>query len=377
MFFLAALIIAIACSVITIKTLIGYSDMKLVYKVLVSLLIATGWFSVIILNMVKKYNIVSSEIYTLLSQILYGMLGFVFILFIVIMLRDIVWYTIYGFAKLIGKDGWYIDPKNMSLLGKANFIVIFVSMAISGYAFYQGYKLPEVKEIYLSSSKINGNVRIAHLSDLHITRATPIAQLQKVVNTVNMLNPDVIVVTGDIIDDNINTIEEQLNILKGFSAPYGVYSVMGNHEFYNDVYAAKKALDNAGLKFLFNGGVHIKNSNVFVTGIPDLGTMAERINFWRALNQSKDSDYKVLLSHAPLIIDSLSKGLVDIVLAGHTHGGQIFPFHWLAKQANKYLAGQYTINGTELYVSRGAGTWGPRMRLFAPSDITLIHLLQK
>ncbi len=377
MFFLAALIIAIACSVITIKTLIGYSDMKLAYKVLVSLLIATGWFSVIILNMVKKYNIVSSEIYTLLSQILYGMLGFVFILFIVIMLRDIVWYTIYGFAKLIGKDGWYIDPKNMSLLGKANFIVIFVSMAISGYAFYQGYKLPEVKEIYLSSSKINGNVRIAHLSDLHITRATPIAQLQKIVNTVNMLNPDVIVVTGDIIDDNINTIEEQLNILKGFSAPYGVYSVMGNHEFYNDVYAAKKALDNAGLKFLFNGGVHIKNSNVFVTGIPDLGTMAERINFWRALNQSKVSDYKVLLSHAPLIIDSLSKGLVDIVLAGHTHGGQVFPFHWLAKQANKYLAGQYTINGTELYVSRGAGTWGPRMRLFAPSDITLIHLLQK
>lgn len=377
MFFLAALIIAIACSVITIKTLIGYSDMKLVYKVLVSLLIATGWFSVIILNLVKKYNIVSSEIYTLLSQILYGMLGFVFILFIIIMLRDIVWYTIYGFAKLIGKDGWYIDPKNMSLLGRANLIVIFVSMAISGYAFYQGYKLPEVKEIYLSSSKINGNVRIAHLSDLHITRATPIAQLQKIVNTVNMLNPDVIVVTGDVIDDNINTIEEQLNILKGFSAPYGVYSVMGNHEFYNDVYAAKKALDNAGLKFLFNGGVHIKNSNVFVTGIPDLGTMAERINFWRALNQSKDSDYKVLLSHAPLIIDSLSKGLVDIVLAGHTHGGQVFPFHWLAKQANKYLAGQYTINGTELYVSRGAGTWGPRMRLFAPSDITLIHLLQK
>ena len=152
---------------------------------------------------------------------------------------------------------------------------------------------------------------------------------------------------------------------------------MGNHEFYNDVYAAKRILDKSKLQFLFNGGVHIKNSNVFLAGIPDMGTMAERINFWRTLNRSKQSDYKVLLSHSPSIVNSLSKGLVDLVLSGHTHGGQIFPLHWFAKKANNYLAGLYNKNGTDLYVSRGTGTWGPSMRFFAPSEITIINLLQK
>ncbi|MCQ2741473.1 MAG: metallophosphoesterase, partial [Alphaproteobacteria bacterium] len=76
-------------------------------------------------------------------------------------------------------------------------------------------------------------------------------------------------------------------------------------------------------------------------------------------------------------INSLSSGLFDLVLAGHTHGGQIFPFHLLTLQATPYLAGQYSVNGTELYVSRGASSWGPQMRLFAPTDITLIHLNKK
>ena len=131
------------------------------------------------------------------------------------------------------------------------------------------------------------------------------------------------------------------------------------------------------MKFLFNGGVHVGNSNIFIAGIPDLTTMYERVNLWRTLNQSKKDDYKILLSHTPIIIDSLSKGLVDMVLSGHTHGGQIFPFHLLVKQANQYLAGEYNVSGTYLYVSRGAGTWGPTMRLFAPSDIVIINLLKK
>ena len=212
---------------------------------------------------------------------------------------------------------------------------------------------------------------------MHITRATSVNRIRQIVNQVNMLNPDVIVLTGDTIDDNVVLIEEHLSALKELSAPFGVYSIMGNHEFYNDIYASKRELDNHGLKFLFNGGVHVGNNNVFIAGIPDLTTMYERVNLWRTLNQSKKDDYKILLSHTPIIADSLSEGLVDMVLAGHTHGGQIFPFHLLVKQANQYLAGEYTVNNTKLIVSRGAGTWGPQMRLFAPSDIVIVNLLKK
>lgn len=376
-FFFAALTIAIACSVITIKTLVGYSDMKPIYKILVSAVIILGWFAFIIMHLVQKFNLLPVGMYAVLAHILYSLMGFVFILFMAILLRDIVWYAIYGIAKLFGAGGWHIDPKNLSLLNTANTIVVIFSILVSAYALYQGYKLPTIKEAFIYSDKINSNLRIAQISDLHITRATPVIRIQQIVNKVNLLNPDVVVLTGDTIDDNVVLIEEQLKALKELSAPFGVYSVMGNHEFYNDVYASKRVLDSLGLKFLFNGGVDVNKTNVFIAGVPDLNTMSERVNLWRTINKSKKNQYKVLLSHTPTIIDSLSDGIVDLVLAGHTHGGQIFPFHFFVKQANQYLAGKYEVNGIDLYVSRGAGTWGPAMRLFAPSDIIMINLLKK
>ncbi len=376
-FFIAGFIIATACSVITIKTLVGYSDMRLIYKISAAVVIVLGWFSFIIMGIIRKHELLPLEVYTIAHNVLYTLLGFVFILFIVIMLRDIVWYTIFGIAKLLKIDGWHIDPKNISLLGKANLIVVSFSVLLSIYALYQGLKLPDVNEEFIYSSKVNSNLRIIQLSDLHITRATPVSRIAKIVNQVNLLNPDVIVLTGDTIDDNPTLVEKQLNVLKELSAPYGIYSIMGNHEFYNDVYVAKRFLDAYGFKFLFNGGFHINNSNVFIAGIPDLGTMVDRVNFWRTLNNTKKDNYNVLLSHAPSILDSLSGGIVDLVLSGHTHGGQIFPFHIMVKQANGYLAGKYSLNKTDMFISRGAGTWGPPMRLFAPSDITIINLLRK
>lgn len=376
-FFIAGFIIATACSVITIKTLVGYSDMKLIYKISAAIVIVLGWFSFIIMGIIRKHELLPLEVYTVVHNVLYTLLGFVFILFVVIMLRDIVWYTIFGIAKLLKIDGWHIDPKNISLLGKANLIVVSFSVLLSIYALYQGLKLPTVNEEFIYSSKVNSNLRIIQLSDLHITRATPVSRIAKIVNQVNLLNPDVIVLTGDTIDDNTTLVEKQLNVLKELSAPYGIYSIIGNHEFYNDVYAAKRALDAYGFKFLFNGGFHINNSNVFIAGIPDLGTMVDRVNFWRTLNNTKKDNYNVLLSHAPSILDSLSGGIVDLVLSGHTHGGQIFPFHIMVKQANGYLAGKYSLNKTDMLISRGVGTWGPPMRLFAPSDITIINLLRK
>ena len=259
----------------------------------------------------------------------------------------------------------------------ANMIVVVFSILLTGYALYEGHKEPEVKDVFIYSDKISKNLRIAQISDMHITRATPDIQVRKLVHQVNGLNPDVVVLTGDTIDDTPSKIEDKLFSLRELSAPYGVYVIMGNHEFYNDIYASKKLFDKLGLKFLFNGGFHINKSNVFIAGIPDMGTMVERINLWRALNKSTKEDYKILLSHTPTIVDGLSRDLVDLVLSGHTHGGQIFPFHILVKQANKYLAGQYKVNDIDLYVSRGVGTWGPTMRLFAPSDIVMINLLKK
>ena len=94
-FFLAGLIIAIACSAITIRTLVGYTDLNIVYKILVSILILAGWFAFIIVSVIKKNDLLSPGAYAIITNVLYGLMGFVFVLFIFIMMRDIVWYAIY------------------------------------------------------------------------------------------------------------------------------------------------------------------------------------------------------------------------------------------------------------------------------------------
>ena len=375
LFYLAFIIIGVACATITIKTLIGYSDMKLIYKIIVASVIIMGWFGFIILCFLKA--IPNIEFYSTVSNILYNLMGFVFILFIIIMMRDIVWYLIFYSLKLFKIDAWYLDPRNLSILNIANLIVILIAFCISAYSYYEGNKTPDIINETISSQKISRNLRIVQISDLHITRATSKNKIIKIINAVNSQNPDVIVITGDTIDDNINFIKEKIELLSGLSAPYGVYTIMGNHEFYNDVYAFKRIVENIDIKFLFNGGVHIANSNIYISGLPDFSTMFERINLWRSIQNSQKSDFKILLSHQPLIINRLNKDLYDLVLSGHTHGGQIFPMHLFAKKANQYLSGRYKANGIDLIVSKGAGTWGPTMRLFAPSDIIVIDLLKK
>lgn len=377
LFYLAFIIIATACSTITIKTLIGYSDMKLMYKIAVGVAVVLGWFGILIIHLIKLIPNLNTGFYSVTSSVLYALMGFMFILFIIIMLRDIVWYLIFYSLKLFKIDAWYLDPRNLSILNIANLIVILIAFSVSMYASYEGNKIPDVIKETIQSSKISRNLRIVQVSDLHITRATSNNKIIKTINVINSQDPDIIVLTGDTIDDNISSVEEKLNLLSGLSAPYGVYAIMGNHEFYNDVYAFKRAIENIDIKFLFNGGVHIANSNIYLAGLPDFSTMFERINLWRSIQNSQKSDFKILLSHQPVIINSLDKELYDLVLSGHTHGGQIFPIHLLTKKANQYLAGRYKANGIDLIVSRGAGAWGPQMRLFAPSDIVVIDLLKK
>ncbi len=375
--FLAFIIIAAACSLITIRNLISYSDFSHSAKIKVITVIFISWFGVIPLHFAQKYNLLPDAIYGPLYHILYFMLTFVFILFICLMVRDFIWFIVFGIFKLFGRTSWKWDPHNEESLNKANLLSVIVSLLICIYATWQAYKLPEVVEMNFYSDKITNNIKILQISDLNISRVSSDARIKNIVDKVNSLTPDAVVLTGDIINDNPEKVEKQLNILRELSAPYGIFAVMGEHEFNNNVYEAKKALENNGVSFLFNGGVTIKIANIFIAGIPDYSSMSERINLWRTIYKSQKENYRVLLSHSPLIVDALSKELFDIVLSGHTLGGQFFPVHWFVKKLNHYLAGYYKVNNIDLFVSRGVGVWGPNVRLFAPSDIAIINLRSK
>ena len=134
-----------------------------------------------------------------------------------------------------------------------------------------------------------------------------------------------------------------------------------------------------GFTFLNNYGVRLKDKGVFIGGIPDINSVKGtrmKVNINNALYQAQKSDYVILLSHTPKLVPEATQERVDLQLSGHTHGGQIFPFHYVAKQANdEHLAGFYEVNGIKLYVSRGAGYWGPPLRILAPSEIVVFNLL--
>ncbi len=380
MFFIAFFILALACSIITIKTLIGYGELKLFSKIIIAFIIVWGWMAPLVIKVIDYFSTLSLWAYNLISVISYTLMGFVIIVFCLLLLRDIIWYSVYGVAKLLHKDNWSINPKNLSVLKYANRTVLLMSVLICVYAINQGVKLPDFNNIVIESNLLKKDVRIVQISDLHIDRTTPIKRIRNIVAKINSVSPDIIVMTGDITDDTPIFLDKQLAELMNLSAPHGVYVSIGNHEFYNGLSAWMHKYQELGFKVLFNKGETIDN-NIFISGVPDAHTanseFGANINFKQALEGSNYDQYRILLSHNPDIAESVTGINYQLVLSGHTHGGQIFPFHYFVKKANKYLSGTYRINGIRLHVSSGAGTWGPSMRLFAPSEIVIIDLLKK
>lgn len=257
-----------------------------------------------------------------------------------------------------------------------NYVNIAIALLCAAYALYEGTKIPDIKEVKIVSAKVSQEQTIALLSDIHLHRAIFPHKIKEIVEKTNSAEPDAVILAGDIIDDDVDKIADMTSLLKGLKAKKGIYFVTGNHEFYTGYHETVKALRNLGFTFLENNGETL-GGNVYVAGIPDLFSSkgyGTDIDLNQAFSSAPEGSYRLLVSHTPA--DFGKDNIFDLEVSGHTHGGQIFPFHLLAKLRNKYLAGLYTMDEeTNIYVSRGAGQWGPQMRFLAPSEITLIKLI--
>ena len=379
MFMIGALIIAIAASAISVKTLVGYTEMRSVYKILISLLIVSAWFAPVIVSVIRATAWGNTRFFAYVSDVGY-FLGIVFLLLILLLLRDFLWFFAYETAKLIKAPyAAALNPSDVRMLNLANLYTVALTFLLGFYALYEGIKLPAVKEVTLASPALKREYTLVQLSDLHINRTIPPERIEKLVEKVNTLEPDVILLTGDIGDDKVEAVGPQMAALEELQSKYGTFAVFGNHEFYNGLMPWQFKFGKMGWSALFNYGLPVKDTELYVGGVPDVsiarGSPFFKIDVDRTLENSSDGQYKILLSHTPRFQkEMITKAQYDLQLSGHTHGGQIFPFHLLVKQANKYLAGLYDVNDTKLYLSRGAGYWGPPMRLFAPSEITVIRL---
>jgi len=249
-----------------------------------------------------------------------------------------------------------------------------LALVMLGYGFVEARQI-QVKEISISTPKLaSGRVTIAQISDLHLGIMLGGGFLDGVIDRLRELKPDIVVATGDIVDGQGDDLEELARHFHAYAPPSGAYAVTGNHEYYAGLEHSLRFLRNAGFTVL--RGEATRAGGIVLVGVDDPGAMSSgqptMLDTGKALASVNTNDFIVLLKHQP-VVDSDSK--FDLQLSGHIHGGQIFPFIYLTRLTYHVHTGLTELaDGRRLYVSRGVGTWGPPIRLFAPPEITLISI---
>ena len=244
-------------------------------------------------------------------------------------------------------------------------ISLLTIMMISIYGMFNARKVL-LKKITVKSSKINRNYNIIFISDVHLGTNTS-KHLSKILNKIQTLEYDFLLIGGDLIDSSSFKLND-LNLLNNIKKD--IYFVNGNHEYYLKDFKNKiEQLKKFKIKVLKNSSIQINDINII--GIDDLQSKFSKIKFVEKLN--KKNLFNLVLSHKPDIWDNI-KSKNDLMLSGHTHNGQIFPFNFLVKLKFKFIYGIYEYKKSKLYVSSGAGCWGPKLRIGSSNEIVNIHL---
>jgi len=253
--------------------------------------------------------------------------------------------------------------------------------ALSAVALFQGLRAPVVQnyDVYLNGlpGELDGTVIIA-LSDLHLGSVLGERWLAARVEQVREERPDVIVLLGDVFEGHGTPGKELLAALRRLSAPQGIWAVLGNHEFHGSNSDNTALFKEAGIHVLRNAWFELRPGLV-LAGVDDLTNNHAASDAGTSLAKAlagRPPGATVLLSHVPLPLTASAGRGVDLILSGHTHAGQIWPFGYLVRQRFPLFEGVYELGGMTTIVSRGTGTWGPRMRLWRPAEISRVTLHQ-
>lgn len=250
---------------------------------------------------------------------------------------------------------------------------------LSVIALVQGLRPPVVQTYDVNLSglppEMDGTVIVA-MSDLHAGTLINRQWLEARVAQVQNEQPDLVVLLGDIFEGHGRPHEEMMAVLRRLSAPLGVWAVLGNHEFHRGTNSGASMINYDGIRVLNNSWAEVSPS-LILAGVDDLtanhrsGQGGDPIS--RALAE-RPPGATVFLSHTPWYAGRAAGSGVGLMLSGHTHGGQIWPFGYLVQRIYPLLEGRYEVNGMTVIVCRGTGTWGPRMRLWRPGEILRVTL---
>jgi uncharacterized protein len=271
---------------------------------------------------------------------------------------------------------------NYLFVKQAVFAFVFIiasAIILAGFINTRNFTVNTINiEVPKRSSALSA-LKVAVISDLHLSAINDKNFLDEIVTMVNELEPDVVLIPGDIVDDRSEYLNKKENgpALRNLKATYGVYASMGNHEFINGGDSSDRYLRSNGLKLL-RDEADIIEGLFYVVGRDD----SSKINFTgsrrktlREITQDLNPDYPVLMmDHTPFNLEEAEFNQIDLQVSGHTHHGQLYPLNFITSRIYEVSWGYKRRSNTHYYVTSGVGTWGPPVRTGSPSEIVLINI---
>ena len=260
----------------------------------------------------------------------------------------------------------------------AFYSVTFLTLLITGYGIFNArdIKIIDVDVVLEKLRKEKNPFTIVQVSDIHLGKVITKDYLFKIVNEVNSLNPDIVVFTGDLVDDGSANTTEMIEPLSMIKTKYGKYFITGNHDYFGNIKDIEEKITRSGFRVLNNEYVVIDSTFVLL-GLDYFygrSTNKDKRSIAEILSGADRNLPVVLLKHVPDDLDVIADGGVDLQLSGHTHHGQLFPFNIITNMVYKISSGLGKYKNLQVYVNSGVGFWGPPMRVGVPSEITKITL---
>jgi predicted MPP superfamily phosphohydrolase len=296
----------------------------------------------------------------------YTWLGVLFFLFLAIAATDLV--------RVFALRSAPEDPERRLLIMRvlAGAAALF-GFGASGIALASALSRVKVAKVNVTLTGLTAPAKIVQITDVHVGPTIGKDFIEAIVASVNALEPDVIAITGDLVDGTVDQLKDHVAPLAKLRAKHGVYFVTGNHEYYSGAEEWIRHLATLGIRVLRNEHVRIGGEDGFdLAGIDD---HSARPDLRRALAGRDGSRACVLLAHQPRGIELANELGVGLQLSGHTHGGQMFPWGFAVRLQQPFVAGLHKLSRAQIYVSRGTGYWGPPMRLGAPAEISEIDIV--
>lgn len=313
-----------------------------------------------------------------LSYVGYIWLAAIFLFFIVSLGFDLYSLIVRGLSRLAGDPlSKFRIPPHLSFL-----ISLGLSLAVCLYGYFEAQNI-RTERLTLTTDKLPDGtdlLTIVQISDVHLGLIIRCDRLVNILEKVKEAKPDILVATGDIVDAQINHLHGLRELLRDIKPRYGKFAITGNHEYYAGLEKALEFIGQSGFTML--RGESRDLGVIQIAGVDDRAAQqvkAEQpVSDRDALKRTDRSKKFVLfLKHQPHP-DPAAIGLFDLMLSGHTHQGQIWPFRYLVRRTYPLFAGRYDVGkGSMVYTSRGSGTWGPPIRFLAPPEVTVIELVRR